>query len=40
MKASREKSAVAGYLLIPAQVDQEVLSLDHKQGGVGSSVRH
>ena len=28
-----QKSVVMGLLLIPAQADQEVLSLDHQQGG-------
>ena len=31
MQAPCQKSVVVGSLIIPAQADQEVLSLDHKQ---------
>ena len=35
-----QKTAVVGYLLIPEQVDRDVLSLVCQQGGVGYYLRH
>ena len=40
MQTPYQKAVVVGFLLFPAQVDQEVLSLDHQQGGLGSCLRH
>ena len=37
-QAPRQKSMVVSMLLIPSQVDQEVLSLYHQQGGI--NLRH
>ena len=33
LQAPRQKAVVVSLLLFPAQADQEVLSLDHQQGG-------
>ena len=33
MQEPHQKSAVVGFLIISAQEDQEVLSLDHQKGG-------
>ena len=38
LQAPHQKSVVAGSLLISAQADQEVLSLDHQKGEV--NLRH
>ena len=40
MQARRQTSLVVVLLLIPAQADQKVLSLDHKQGEVDSNLIH
>ena len=33
MQAPYQKAVVVGLLIIPAQADQEFLSLDHQKGG-------
>ena len=38
LQAPHQKAVVVFWLLIPAQADQEVLSLDHKKGEV--NLRH
>ena len=38
LQSPHQKSVVVGSLIIPAQADQEVLSLDRQQGGV--NLRH